>query len=133
MATILFVYGTLKRGERNHRLIADQQFLVHAETEPQYRVFDLGPYPGLVADEVNGLAVRGELWAVSECCLADLDDFEEESHTFRRGPVTLAGRDGEVFAYFWNRSVPEGTPSGSEWPFPEVRSQRSEQTPVSDF
>ena len=126
MTTILFVYGTLKRGLRNHQLIADQQFLGEATSEPRYRVIDLGPYPGLVRDEANGLAVKGELWAVGDCCLAELDDFEEESHTFRRGPVALAGREGEVFAYFWNRPVPEGARSGSELPFPEVRGQRSE-------
>jgi gamma-glutamylcyclotransferase (GGCT)/AIG2-like uncharacterized protein YtfP len=57
----LFVYGTLKRGQRNHRLIADQRFLGEATTEPRYRVFDLGPYPGLVIDETNGVAVLGEL------------------------------------------------------------------------
>src|SRR6187455_2507530 len=74
--TILFVYGTLKRGLRNHRLIADQTFLGEVTTEPRYRVIDLGPFPGLIVDEVNGLAVQGELWAVSECCLAELDEFE---------------------------------------------------------
>jgi gamma-glutamylcyclotransferase (GGCT)/AIG2-like uncharacterized protein YtfP len=65
---------------------------------------------------VNGVAVRGELWAVGECCLAELDEFEEESHTFRRGPVAVAGRDEEVFAYFWNRPVPESAKSGDRWP-----------------
>jgi gamma-glutamylaminecyclotransferase len=124
--TILFVYGALKRGQRNHRLIADQTFLGEVATEPRYRVFDLGPYPGLVVDEANGLAVRGELWAVSACCLAELDEFEEVPGPFVRETVAIDGRDEEVFAYFWNRPVPEGAASGSEWPFPEVRGQRSE-------
>ena len=115
--TVLFVYGTLKRGQRNHRLIADQTFLGEAETEPRYRVFDLGPYPGLVADPENGVAVRGELWAVVECCLAELDDFEEVPGLFVREPVAVAGQDGIVLAYFWNRPVPAGARSGSEWPF----------------
>jgi gamma-glutamylcyclotransferase (GGCT)/AIG2-like uncharacterized protein YtfP len=115
--TTLFVYGTLKRGLSNHRLVADQTFLGEAATEPRYRVFDLGPYPGLVADDANGLAVKGELWAVSECCLADLDDFEEDAGAFARGPVAVAGRGGVVFAYFWNRPVPPGA-GGAEWPLP---------------
>jgi gamma-glutamylaminecyclotransferase len=123
--TILFVYGTLKCGQRNHRLIADQEFLGEAVTEPRYRVYDLGPYPGLIADGSNGLAVKGELWAVSDCRLAELDDFEEESHTFRRGPVALAG-GREAQAYFWDRPVPPGAASGGEWPLPEVRGQRTE-------
>jgi len=113
--TILFVYGTLKRGLGNHRLIADQQFIGEATTEPRYRVLDLGPYPGLIVDEANGLVVKGELWDVTAACLVRLDVFEEESHTFRRGPVAIPGREG-VFAYFWNRAVPEGTKTGDEWP-----------------
>lgn len=113
---ILFVYGTLKRGRRNHRLIADQEYLGEAVTRARYRVFDLGPYPGLVADPANGLAVRGELWAVSACCLAELDDFEGVPDLFDRRPVAVAGREGEVFAYFWSRPLPPGAAAGDEWP-----------------
>jgi gamma-glutamylaminecyclotransferase len=116
--TILFVYGTLKRGQRNHRLIADQEYLGEAVTGPRYRVFDLGPYPGLVPDRANGVAVKGELWAVSACCLAELDDFEGVPDLFDRKPLAVAGREDEVFAYFWNRLVRPGTPSGDEWPLP---------------
>jgi gamma-glutamylaminecyclotransferase len=114
--TILFVYGTLKRGLRNHSLIADQQFLGEAVTEPRYRVFDLGLHPGLIADEANGLAVKGELWAVSASCLAELDEFEEVPGPFVRAEVQIAGRGDEVQAYFWNRPVPDGAAGGSEWP-----------------
>lgn len=115
--TILFVYGTLKQGHRNHRLIADQEFLGPAVTEPRYRVFDLGPFPGLVADESNGVAVSGELWAVTGCCLAELDDFEEDAGAFVRQSIAVPER-GEVNAYFWNCAVPHGAPSGNEWPLP---------------
>jgi gamma-glutamylcyclotransferase (GGCT)/AIG2-like uncharacterized protein YtfP len=62
--TILLVYGTLRRGQRNHRLLADQEFVGGAVTAPRYRVFGLGDYPGMVRDEEGGLAVRGELFAV---------------------------------------------------------------------
>jgi gamma-glutamylaminecyclotransferase len=114
--TILFVYGTLKRGLGNHRLIADQEYLGEAQTKPLYRVIDLGPHPGLVVDEANGLPVRGELWAVSDCCLAELDDFELEAGAFMRGDVRIAGREEPVQVYFWNRPVPSGAKTGSEWP-----------------
>ena len=119
--TILFVYGTLKRGLRNHRLIADQEFLGEAVSEPRYRVYDLGPYPGLVVDSADGLAIRGELWVVSDCCLAELDDFEGVPDLFNREPVAIAGRSGMVFAYFWNRPVPEGAMTGDAWPLPGER------------
>ncbi len=39
---LLFVYGTLKRGERANRLLSGQRFVGAAETEPRYRLVDLG-------------------------------------------------------------------------------------------
>jgi gamma-glutamylaminecyclotransferase len=116
--TILFVYGTLKRGQRNHRLLAGQQFLGAAVTAPRCRVFDLGDHPGMVRDEEGGLAVRGELFAVGECCLAELDDFEEVPSWFVRDQVEVAGYE-EVWAYFLNTPVPEGAKSGDRWPLSE--------------
>ena len=113
--TILFVYGTLKRGEQNFRLIADQEFLGAATTAPRYRVFDLGPHPGLVRDEVNGLVVHGELFAVTECCLAELDEFEEVPGPFMRERIEVAGYE-DVWAYYLNKPVPEGAKSGDRWP-----------------
>lgn len=112
--TILFVYGTLKRGHRNHRLLADQEFVAEATTVPKYRVYDLGPYPGLARDGASGLAVSGEVFAVTECALAELDDFEGVPTLFVRERVEIDGY-GEVWAYFTN-AVPEGARSGDRWP-----------------
>lgn len=113
----LFVYGTLKRGERNHRLLADQTFLGPATTAPRYRVIDLGPYPGLIRDESNGLAIRGELFAVGPCALDELDDFEGVPELFVRERIEVDG-SGAVWAYFMNTPVPAGASTGDRWPFP---------------
>ncbi|MBA4189032.1 MAG: gamma-glutamylcyclotransferase [Planctomycetaceae bacterium] len=114
--TILFVYGTLKRGLRNHHRLSDQEFLGEAVTEARYRVIDLGPYPGLIVDAVNGLAVPGELWAVNERSLAELDAFENVPVLFTRDPITIAGREGVVYAYFMNTPLPANAASGDRWP-----------------
>jgi gamma-glutamylaminecyclotransferase len=112
---LLFVYGTLKRGERNHRLLADQRFVGPAVTSPGLRLFDLGPYPGMVRD-ADGGPVRGELFAVRECGLDELDDFEGVPDLFTRERVELA--DGTTaWAYLYARPVPADAPSGEEWPF----------------
>lgn len=111
---LLFVYGSLKRGCSNHYLIAEQEFLGPAITEPRYRLIDLGMYPGLVRNEANGLAVHGELWAVSEDCLVELDRFEGEP--YQREPVAIPGST-DVVAYFWKRTIPVLGRSGHVWPF----------------
>lgn len=113
--TILFLYGSLKRGYSNHRLVADQEYLGEAVTEPHYRVIELGRYGGLIRDDAAGLAVAGELWAVSACGLAELDDFETGEGLWARAPVAVAGREG-VEAYFWVGEVPAGLRSGAAWP-----------------
>jgi gamma-glutamylcyclotransferase (GGCT)/AIG2-like uncharacterized protein YtfP len=114
--TILFFYGTLKRGELNNGLVAGQEYLGEAWTAPRYRVYDLGPYPGLVLDDSSGLAVAGELWAVDATCLAELDRFEGVPGLFIRAGVSIEGRADAVEAYLWNRPVPEGVAGGDRWP-----------------
>ena len=114
-STLLFVYGTLKCGGRNHHLLRGQEFLGEAKTAPKYRVIDLGPHPGLVRDAATGLAVRGELFAVDARCLAELDAFEEVPGPFVREPIDVPGHE-EVWAYYLNTPVPEGAKSGDRWP-----------------
>lgn len=112
---ILFLYGSLKLGGENHRLVADQVYLGLAVTEPRYRIMSLGRYCGMVEDAAKGLAVQGELWRVSRCCLLELDDFEGGEGAWVRRPVAVVGHEG-VEAYFYDGPVPAGAPSGAEWP-----------------
>lgn len=113
--TVLFVYGTLKRGERNHRLIGDQVFLGEAETARGFAAADLGEHPGLV-ERPDAAPVRGELWRVDGCCLADLDEFEEVPDHFVRKVIPVLAFEGPVEAYFYNRPVPAGATLADRWP-----------------
>lgn len=89
---VLFVYGTLKRGFKNHRHIADQRFVGEARTAPGYQLYDLGDYPGLVADGTDTLGVNGELWEVDAAGLVRLDEFEGVAEgLYRRVRVELFG------------------------------------------
>lgn len=114
--TILFLYGSLKRGYSNHARVADQEFLGAAVTSPRYRIIQLGKYGGLIRDEAAGLAVKGELWAVSPECLAALDEFELGEGLWARFPVEVPGH-ANVEAYFWTGPVPADVLSSDAWPF----------------
>jgi hypothetical protein len=48
--------------------------------------------------------------------LAALDLFEEVPNLFTRRPVVLVGPERAAEAYFFNRPIPAGTPSGDRWP-----------------
>jgi gamma-glutamylaminecyclotransferase len=112
------VYGTLKRGGRGNRFLAGQEFLGEAVTEPKYRLYDFGTYPGLVRDEANGLAVKGELWEVDESCLAELDDYEYAPELYSREPIAVQGRTDRVESFVYSKAVPPKARSGASWPFP---------------
>ena len=114
--SLLFFYGSLKRGYSNHHRIATQKYLGDAVTLPCYRIIELGEYGGMIRDETGGLAVKGELWAIDSQCLAELDEFEMGEGVFARMPVSIAGRQG-VQSYCWTGAVPGGVRSSHVWPF----------------
>jgi gamma-glutamylaminecyclotransferase len=114
--TILFLYGTLKRGQRNHHLLAGQRFVGEATTEPHYRLHDLGSYPGMVTDAANGLAVTGELWEVDDGCLAKLDELEEVPDLYLRRRVRVRGMTEPVESFLYNKAISPETRSGNSWP-----------------
>jgi gamma-glutamylcyclotransferase (GGCT)/AIG2-like uncharacterized protein YtfP len=84
----LFVYGSLKRGERHHAELRGAAFLGEARTVEGYGLEALGQYSVLV--ERFGLpgAVSGELFEVDESLLRLLDEFEGEE--YRRALVRLS-------------------------------------------
>ena len=108
-STLVFVYGTLKRGLSNHGWLRGQTFVGEARTVPRYRIFDLGGYPGMVlADEGEGGAIEGEVWAVDEEGLRGLDRLEgvaEGEYAFEQ--VRLEGTwEGEaVKGYLYLRPL----------------------------
>jgi len=70
----IFVYGTLKRGGSNHRLLDGQRFLAVARTLPIYKLYALNDFPGMVAEAKNGRSIEGEIWQIDPACLARLDE-----------------------------------------------------------
>ncbi len=74
--SLIFVYGTLKRGCRNHAYLGGQRFVGEARTAPGFRLFDLGEYPGMVPQPEDHEGITGEVWSVDATTLARLDVLE---------------------------------------------------------
>lgn len=118
MSTLLFVYGTLKRGCSNHRHLADQTYVGEARTPPGFRLYDLGGYPGIVAEPADREGVAGEVWSVDDAALARLDRFEGvHEGLYRREPIALLPpfADRRVEAYVSPMSVSGRPKVGSLW------------------
>jgi len=90
--TILFVYGTLKRGQRNHLLMREARFLGEAVTAPEYTLLDLGLFPGMIPG--GTAAVHGELYEGGPELLARLDRHEGVPRLYVRSAVVLHEHEG---------------------------------------
>jgi gamma-glutamylcyclotransferase (GGCT)/AIG2-like uncharacterized protein YtfP len=111
----LFIYGTLKRGLRNHHLLIGQPFVGEAITEPRYRLYDCGAYPALVEDQAAGQAVRGEVYLLEAATIRQLDLLEEAPVLYERLPVRLQDFTHPVWTYLYRQDV-RGLPAcGDCW------------------
>ncbi|MDB6092963.1 MAG: hypothetical protein JWM32_525 [Verrucomicrobia bacterium] len=102
--SLVFVYGTLKRGGSNHNFLAPQAFVGVTRTRPGFRLYELDGYPGMVADPIDTEGVAGEVWSVDPAGLAKLDWLEGVSEgLYRREPIPLlapfAGQSVEAYLY----------------------------------
>ncbi|MEM1062205.1 MAG: gamma-glutamylcyclotransferase family protein [Planctomycetota bacterium] len=110
----LFVFGTLRRGERNHHYLRGRFTAVCGATLPGYAV--VAP---LMIDRREGGTVSGELFELDgsrfDETLADVDSLEGISPGETRGPdyeravvrVEAGGRVVEAYAYVAaGRSLP---------------------------
>lgn len=94
---LVFVYGTLKRGEPNASIMADlvtgmQRFIGTGKT--------VNAYPLIIASEYNipfcldkpgiGNRISGELYEVDEQKLEVLDEFEGHPTFYRRQPQQVS-------------------------------------------
>jgi gamma-glutamylcyclotransferase (GGCT)/AIG2-like uncharacterized protein YtfP len=93
MRALLFVYGTLRRGEANHHELRGARFLGFVRTACRYDVVRVAGFPALLPGTCE---VPGELYDVDEELVALLDVFEGE--TYARRVVELAdGKRAEAY------------------------------------
>ncbi len=107
---LLFVYGSLKRGQANHAQLQGARFVGAARTLAQYALRSIDGYPALVP---GNLAVLGELYRIATLDLAQLDEFEGDG--YRRQAIEL---EGGARALGYVAVVPSaGVPHpAAEWP-----------------
>ncbi|XP_050621962.1 gamma-glutamylaminecyclotransferase isoform X1 [Macaca thibetana thibetana] len=109
---LVFLYGTLKRGQPNHRVLWDG---AHGSAAFRARGRTLDPYPLVIAGEHNipwllhlpgsGRRVEGEVYTVDERMLRFLDDFESCPALYQRTALRV-------------QLLEEGAPGAEEPPAP---------------
>jgi gamma-glutamylcyclotransferase (GGCT)/AIG2-like uncharacterized protein YtfP len=115
----VFVYGTLRRGERNHGLLAGSR-RVREQAWVTGTLHETGfDYPALVLSGAG--RVYGEIYAVSGETLASLDELEQyearsDRNLFERVKVTAQTDQGEQTVELYVQPEPNGVPiAGGDW------------------
>jgi gamma-glutamylcyclotransferase (GGCT)/AIG2-like uncharacterized protein YtfP len=88
---LVFVYGSLKRGEHNHALLREVEFRGEARTERQFRLYALPLFPALVRDDKDPQSIVGEVYAVTDMTLRILDRLEANGRLYQRELIPVDG------------------------------------------
>jgi gamma-glutamylcyclotransferase (GGCT)/AIG2-like uncharacterized protein YtfP len=103
---LVFVYGTLKKGQGNHeRCCLDKASFV-GNGKISGRIYSLGAFPGLKPD--NDSKVYGEVYKVDDTTLARLDRLEGHPRMYERKEIIVETNTNEfceAWAYFYNGNV----------------------------
>jgi len=106
---LLFVYGSLKRGQSNHQELGSAVFICEVRTAPQFALRVRGGFPLLVSGEQS---IRGELFTLPTTQLPALDAFEGQD--YRRCEIEL--RDHRCAITYMARDPSDGVAyPGDEW------------------
>ncbi|MDP5255589.1 MULTISPECIES: gamma-glutamylcyclotransferase [unclassified Vibrio] len=96
MTQLVFVYGTLRQGECNHHLLENSDFLGHYQSQKDYHLFDVGPYPALIDGKQS---VYGEVYRIDEATLAQLDILEDVPIEYRREQINTPYGQAWIYLY----------------------------------
>jgi gamma-glutamylaminecyclotransferase len=111
--SLLFVYGTLRRGYENHEAyLQDAQFLGRAVTQNKFALF-LDDFPFLSKTPAVS-SIVGEIYRVEERTLAHIDCLEGHPDEYRRELITVVTEQGmEYVAWTYFYPEPRGKLIGS--------------------
>lgn len=84
----IFVYGTLKRGFRNHHLVHDSEYLGEATTAERYTMTVAEGTPFVNRDKKLS-HIHGEVYSVTANTFDKLDELEEHPVWYKREEIEV--------------------------------------------
>jgi len=93
---LVAVYGSLREGLHNHRLLEDSDYLGLDWTDPDYTMLSLGSFPGIV--EGGETAIKIEVYQVNQDTFTNLDRLEGYPNFYNRKKIET--KFGDAWIYF---------------------------------
>ena len=100
----VFVYGTLKRGQRNNHYLQGAEFVSRFTTASRYSMYAFDGYPAVC---LNGRhAIHGEIYHVDDQQFLLLDELEWYPRFYQR--LEIPTGHGEAWMYYVRRELCRG-------------------------
>lgn len=116
--TLVFVYGTLRKGEHNAHVLGDSPYCGKASTAADYQMLHLGGFPAIIPAVDGGVSIVGEVYECDAQTMIDLDRLEGAPDFYHRDVITLPDNGDQVCVYVLNPDQVRGyeydIPSG-DW------------------
>jgi gamma-glutamylcyclotransferase (GGCT)/AIG2-like uncharacterized protein YtfP len=122
----IFVYGTLRRGEYNHRWLGNAPWLGRYRTPGRYTLLNLGQYPAVLAG--GHTAIKGEVYTLNKVLLARLDRLENYPEEYLR--ERIATPYGTAWIYLYRHRPAPDTPVIPSGDWRLARRLRPAATPI---
>ena len=106
MKQLVAVYGTLRKGFSNHRLLSDAVFIGYDHTLPEWDMVSLGGFPALYKGGVTSVTI--EVYEVTEAEFKDTDRLEGYPSFYNRELIHTAY--GQAWIYYIQGDPREGSP-----------------------
>lgn len=88
------------------------EFIGEVYTKPNYLMYDLGGFPGLVKSD-SGMQIYGELYEVSDELVRQLDIIEASPYLYKRESIDIEGH--EAVSYLYQRETDGFETCGNCW------------------
>ena len=110
---LVFVYGTLKRGQRNAYYLAAAEFVDEFVTSDKFWMYEFDDYPAVC--EQGSDAIHGELYRVTDAQFASLDELEWYPDFYQR--IVISTEFGNAWMYVVRAELCQGRQRISgRWP-----------------
>ena len=95
---LIFVYGSLRKGQLNAKYLEKAEFLGLTQTDSCWSLYDLGAFPAAV--QKGSTAIIGEVYAIDSATLTALDRLELCPDYFQRKQIETMY--GNAWIYYLN-------------------------------